>query len=67
MKDSSKVVFNEIYAISPCKASIHVNRSKGEYHMTTVKDRSYYRNECCEDFDPDRDMYVIYIPILSSS
>ena len=60
MKNSSKVVFNEIYAISPCKASIHVNRSKREYHMTTVKDRSYYRQEGCDVLDVDQDMYAFY-------
>ena len=34
--------------------------------MTTVKDRSYYRQECGNDHDPDRDMYVFYILTLFS-
>lgn len=49
------MIFNEIYSISPCKAYIHINRSKGDYHLTTVKDRSFYRQED-QDQDQDQDM-----------
>lgn len=42
MKDCSKVLFNEIESVSPCKAILRIDRENKEYGILEVQNRDFF-------------------------